>query len=203
MSHRLNLARRPFIDTRPVNVAAGLLAALVLVLSFISVRTVVRYLEDSRKTRDAIAELRTEISGFEEARRGAEASVARYDLDEMQAAAEDANLIALRRAFSWSRFLGRLERTLPPDVRIVSIALTGAEKAAPAGRKDVRPGSFGVEMVLVSRTPDGLPKTVRAFYASPFFDRPSPHVEDRGDKRAPDGRRLSIAVVYRDLEDPR
>jgi len=202
VSHRLNLARRPFIDTRPVNVAAGLLAALVLVLSFISVRTVVRYLEDSRKTRDAIAELRTEISGFEEARRGAEASVARYDLDEMQAAAEDANLIALRRAFSWSRFLGRLERTLPPDVRIVSIALTGAEKAA-AGRKDVRPGSFGVEMVLVSRTPDGLPKTVRAFYASPFFDRPSPHVEDRGDKRAPDGRRLSIAVVYRDLEDPR
>lgn len=199
MSHRLNLARRPFIDTRPVNVAAGLLATLALALSFVSVRTVVRYLDDSRKTRDAIAALRTEIAGLDEARRATEGRVARFDLAEMETSAEDANQIAVRRAFSWSRFLDRLEKTLPADVRIAAISLTGGERGG--AKKESRPDLYTVDLSLVSRSADGLPKTIRTFYGSPWFDRPAPHTEDRGDKGAPDGRRFSLSTVYRDRED--
>ena len=199
MSHRLNLARRPFIDTRPFNVAAGVLAALALVLTFVSARTVVRYLDDSRKTREAIAALRSEIAGFDEARRATEGRIARFDLAELQASAEDANQIALRRAFSWSRFLDRLEKSLPADVRVASINLTGGEKGV--AKKDLRPDLYTVDLALVSRSVDGLPKTIRALYESPWFDRPVPHTEDRGDKRAPDGRRFSLSTLYRDRED--
>ena len=199
MSHRLNLARRPFIDTRPVNVAAGVLAALALALTVVSVRTVARYLDDSRKTRDAIAALRTEISGLDQARRATEERIARFDLAEMEASAEDANQIALRRDFSWSRFLDRLEKTLPAEVRVTSINLTGGEKAGP--KKETRSDVFTVDLALVSRSPDGLPKTIRALYGSPWFDRPVPRSEERGDKRAPDGRRFTLSTVYRDRED--
>lgn len=201
MSHRLNLARRPFIDTRPVNVAAGLLAVLALALTFVSVRTVARYLDDSRKTRNAIAALRTEVAGLDEARRATEGRIARFDLAEMEMSAEDVNEIALRRAFSWSRFLDRLEKTLPADVRISVINLAGGEKPGP--KRSARPDRYAVELTLVSRSADGLPKSIRAFYASPWFDRPVPRNEERGDKRAPDGRRFGLSAVYRDAEDPK
>jgi hypothetical protein len=199
MAHGLNLARRPFIDNRPVNVAAGALAAGVLILSFVSVRTVVRYLDGSRKTRIAIAGLRDEIARLESARRVAEARLARYDIEELRAGAEDANRIARRGAFSWTRFLGRLEKTLPADTRISAISVSSAEGG------DARTGGgknelFRVELTLVSRQPDGLTQAIRSFYGSPWFDRPEPHVEERGDRRAPEGRRLRIGVLYRDVE---
>jgi hypothetical protein len=199
MAHGLNLARRPFIDHRPVNVAAGALAAGVLVLSFVSVRTVVQYLDGSRKSRVAVAELRGEISRLESSRRAAEARLARFDLEEMRASAEDANRIARRRAFSWTRFLDRLEKTLPADTRIAAITVSSAEGG------DARTGAgtnelFWVELTLVSRDPAGLTKAIRSFYGSPWFDRPSPHVEERGDRRSPGGRRVRIGVLYRDVE---
>jgi hypothetical protein len=41
----------------------------------------------------------------------------------MRAIAEDANRIARRRAFSWTRFLDRLEKTLPADTRLAAITV--------------------------------------------------------------------------------
>ena len=199
MAHGLNLARRPFIDTRPVNVAAGILAVAVAVLSFVSVRTVVRYLDGSRKTRDAITSLRDDISRLEESRRATEARIARYDVEEMRAAADDANRLARRRAFSWTRFLDRLEKTLPPDIRIAAINVKSAEgndARTGAGKNEL----FWIEMTLVSRDPAGLTKTIRSFYGSPWFDRPAPHLEERGERRPAEGRRLQLGVLYRDAE---
>lgn len=202
MAHGLNLARRPFIDTRPVNVAAGILAVTVAVLSFVSVRTVVRYLDGSRKTRDAIAGLRDDIARLEEARRATAVRIAAYDVDEMRAAADDANRITRLRAFSWSRFLDRLEKTLPADARVAAINVNSAEGADPkAGRG--RNELFWVELVLISRDPAGLTNAIRSFYGSPWFDRPTPHVEERGERRAAEGRRLQIGVLYRDTEAAR
>jgi hypothetical protein len=202
MAHGLNLARRPFIDTRPVNVAAGILAAAVAVLTFISLRTVVRYLDDSRKTRDAIVALREETAQLEQARRATEARLAKFDVEEMRAQAEDANQLARRRAFSWTRFLDRMETTLPSDARIAAITVASAEGN---DAKSVRSRNelFRVELTLVSRDPNGLAKAIRAFYGSPYFDRPSPRSEDRSDRRAADGRRLQLSVLYRDVPEAR
>ena len=55
-------------------------------------------------------------------------------------------------------------------------------------------------LTLVSRDPNGLPKTIRAFDASPWFDRPTPASEDRGEKGLPEGRRLVLTVAYHDVE---
>jgi len=199
MAHGLNLARRPFIDTRPANVAAAILGALILVLSFVSVRTVARYLDGSRKTRNAIASLHDEIGRYEQEGRAAQARLSRYDVEAMRADAEDANRIMRRRAFAWTRFLDRLEKTLPPDMRIAAISLASAE-AGDAKRGGGRNELFWVDLNLVSRDPDGLPRAIRAFYGSPWFDRPTPRAEERGEKRPAEGRRILLGVLYRDLE---
>jgi hypothetical protein len=204
MPGRFNLARRPFVDTRPANLTATFLAVLVAALSFVAARTVIRYFADSSRTRASISNLRAEIAGLEEARRRAEASLARIDVGTLAADVEDANEIALRRAFSWTRFLSRLEKTLPPDIRIASIGLQ--KMTAPSGAPVLAIARRGsgetvmVSLVLVSRDPNGLPKTIRAFDSSPWFESPTPASEDRGEKGLPEGRRLTLSVAYHDVE---
>lgn len=202
MARRFNLSRRPFVDTRPPNLTAGILAVLVLGVSFVAVRTVFRYFDDSRRTREAIAGLRADIERLEGERARAEASLARVDVAALTADVEDANAIALRRAFSWTRFLTRLEKTLPDGVRISAISLQKAKADAGrgGGMKGVSGETVNVGLTLISRDPDGLPATIRAFYKSPWFERPSPASEDRGEKSVPEGRRLTLTVRYRDVE---
>ncbi len=202
MPGRFNLARRPFVDTRPANLTVGLLAVVVAILSFVAARTVTRYFTDSSRTRASIASLQAEITSLDEARRKAEASLARVDVASLTADVDDANEIALRRAFSWTRFLSRLEKTLPADLRIASIGLqkiTGPTRS-PVSERRAPSETVLVALTLISRDPNGLPKTIRAFDSSPWFDNPTPASEDRGEKGLPEGRRLILTVTYHDVE---
>lgn len=194
MANRLNLARRPFVDTRPANVTVGVLTLAALVLTVVSWRTVSKYYRDSARTRGAISALQTELETLEKKKQAKEATVARYDVPALAASARDANSIARWKAFSWSRFLSRLERTLPGDDRITGIAL---------GRPDPRQleagvDTYGLSLEIVSRSPDALPKAIRAFYASPWFDNPVPHSERTPDKNKGVGWVINIDVTYLD-----
>jgi Tfp pilus assembly protein PilN len=197
---RPNLARRPFVDSRPANVAAALLLLATIVLTVISIRTVHAYVEGSRQSRAEIATLRVEIGSLEASGREAEKKLARFDLAGMQAGAEEANELARLRAFSWSRFLTRLEKALPNDVRVVSVGLTKPDAAKSAARGSRAEDSFDVALSLVSRDPDGLPKLIRAFYASPWFDAPTPVSETGGEKGSVEGRSFVLDIVYYDRE---
>jgi len=196
LSHRLDLARRPFVDTRPVNLTAAALAFLVLFLSFVSVRTVGRYLDQSQRTRESIARLRNDVAKEEERKKAAEASLSRVDLSGLSSSVNDANSIALRRAFSWTRFLSRLEVALPEDVRVQTISLQRGKSGVQS--VTVLDEAIPVQLTLVSRDPDGLPKTIRALYSSEYFDHPVPETEDAPDKGPGDGRRLTLEVLYVD-----
>ena len=204
MTHRLNLARRPFVDTRPVNVVAGILALLVLVGSVVSVATVRNYLGGSKKTREAIASLRAEAAKLDSDRAAVEASLARVDLASLAAGAEDANALARRRLFSWTRFLTRLEEVLPEDSRVASVALTRREASGPTGAPGAAapsasgPGVIDVQLTLVSGDRDGFPGVIRALYASPWFDRPEPGSEQGPDKGVAEGTTLVLKVGYVD-----
>ena len=197
---RPNLARRPFVDSRPANVAAVLLLLVVLVLTLVSVRTVHAYLEGSRQSRAGIASLRTEIARFEASARAAEEKLTRFDLAGMSAGAEEANALVRLRTFSWSRFLTRLEKTLPNDVRVVSVSLSREKEKKPGAARPGAEEAFLVSLSLVSRDPDGLPKLIRAFYASPWFDAPTPRSETGGEQGSAEGRSFVLDILYRDRE---
>ena len=197
---RPNLARRPFVDTRPANVTAGVLLLSAIVMTTTSVRTVYGYLEGSKRSREAIVSLRSEIESLAATRRDAEQKLARFDLAGLRAGAEEANSLARLRAFSWSRFLTRLEKTLPSDVRVVAVGLSRENETAASRAAAPADQAFHVTLSLVSRDPDGLPKLIRAFYASPWFDAPTPVGEAGGEKGSTEGRTLSLGVLYRDRE---
>ena len=197
---RPNLARRPFVDTRPANLVAALLLAAAIGLTFVSVKTVRAYVAGSKTSREAIAGLRSEIGRYEEARREAETKLARFDLAGMKAGAEEANELARLRAFSWSRFLTRLEKTLPNDVRVVTVSLSREKSGASATRGVASDDAYEVSLSLVSRDPDGLPKLIRAFYASPWFDAPTPVAETGGEQGSVEGRSFVLDIVYTDRE---
>mgnify|MGYP003590420491 CR=1 FL=1 len=196
---RPNLARRPFVDSRPANLAAAILLVASVVLSVVSVRTVGDYLAGSRDSRERIASLRSEIERFEAERHEAEGKLARFDLAGLRAGAEEANKLARLRAFSWARFLTRLEKTLPNDVRVVSMRL-GGEREEGDERLGPGSGSFGLSLALVTRDPDALPRLIRTFYASPWFEEPVPVSEAGGERGSAEGRRISLRVVYHDRE---
>lgn len=197
---RPNLARRPFVDSRPANVAAVLLLLATIVLTVVSVRTIHAYLEDSQQSRSEISTLRAEISRFEAQRIEAERKLARFDLSGLSAGAEEANALARLRAFSWSRFLTRLEKTLPNDVRVVSVQLSKADASKASAREAPAEDSFQVGLSLVSRDPDGLPKLIRGFYASPWFDAPTPLSETGGEQGSVEGRSFVLDLRYYDRE---
>lgn len=197
-TERPNLARRPFVDARPANAAVVLLLVAVAVLTVTSVRTVHAYLAGSEKSRGAIASLRAEIERLEAEKGAAQQKLSRFDLEGIRAGAEEANSLARLRAFSWSRFLTRLEKTLPNDFRLVSIALARTGRTLPG--EPAEPDAFQVTLSLVSRDPDGLPGLLRTLYASPWFDAPTPVSEAGGERGSVDGRTLSLVVVYHDRE---
>src|ERR1019366_9897611 len=99
MPGRFNLARRPFVDTRPANLTAAFLAVLVAALSFVAARTVIRYFADSSRTRASIASLGAEISSLEDARQKAAEPLARLDVPALAADAESSNATSLIGAF--------------------------------------------------------------------------------------------------------
>lgn len=200
MLHELNLARRPFVDTRPANAVAALLGVVVLLLSFWSVRTVSAYLEGSRRTREAVAALRGEIERLEAERQQAEAGLSRFDLVGLGEAASEANELARLRAFSWTRLLSRLEEALPAEVRIVSIGVERPDSSSPAARKGPVRDRFRVTLSLVSQDPDGLPDLIRALYASPYFDDPLPQSEQSGARASGGGADLAVTVTYLDVQ---
>lgn len=198
---RLNLARRPFVDTRPANALVGFFLIATLTLTYFSMRTVTRYFDDSEKTRLEIAGLRAEIETLEKKKLSGEATLARFDFGALGATVDEANMILKQRAFSWTRFLTRLERVLPGEVRVASIRLSRGKTAKSEGdsRTFAQGALFdeGVEIALdlVARDTDAVPKLVRAFYASEFFDVPRPQSEDGTD---PAGKRIVMNVTYLD-----
>ena len=198
----LILARRPFVDTRPATTAVVILSLAAAVLTVLSVTTVTRYLDGSRKTRQSIEDLSHQIEQLEAARAKAEAGWARFDLAGLSDEAEEANALARLRAFSWTRFLTRLETVLPDDFRVVSIQLQ--KKAEAPGRPSAtgaRPRedeALPLTLLLVSRDPDSVPRLIRAFYASPYFEAPMPANETGGASGPAEGTQISFQVRYLD-----
>jgi len=195
---RPNLAKRPFVDARAANVVAVVLLLAAVALTATSVRTVNAYLAGSKRSRESVAALRAEIGTLEASRREAEQKLSRFDLAGLKAGAEEANELARLRTFSWTRFLTRLERTLPNDVRVETIRLSRPKReqaVAPTAAE-----TFDVSLRLVSSDPDVLPRLVRTFYGSPYFDAPTPLSEAGGERGSADGRTFSLDVVYRDRE---
>jgi Tfp pilus assembly protein PilN len=154
----LNLASRPFRDYRPVYAVVVAMALLTAFLALNNVDTFLRYRTETKTTRANIARLEQQIADEQRQSETLTQRLRGVDLKLLASQTEFANTQLAERAFSWSELLDRLERVLPPDVKLQSVA--------PSFSRD---GLVHLSMSCLTKTGDGLTATINRFNGDAHF----------------------------------
>lgn len=163
---RTNLSTRPFYNERAVHFALGIAAAIVLLLTAITVYEMVKL---SRQNTELSSRINRDRGEAERLTREAERIRRGIDQDELQvvvAAAREANSLIDQRTFSWTAFFNRIEDTMPPDVM-----LTGVQPA---------PSDEGmrVNMTVLARRPVDVDEFMEKLEATGAFENVLNRIEE-------------------------
>jgi hypothetical protein len=115
---RTNLSTRPFYNIRAVQVTLGALALLVAVMTIVNLVQLVRLTASERALGARAQDAETEAQRLRDEARRIRSQIDAKELNEVAAAAQEANAIIDLRAFSWSGLFAQLEATLPENVRL-------------------------------------------------------------------------------------
>lgn len=160
----LNLAARPYRDYRPVYVVVTILALMTGALMLNNVAAAYRYFVNTKETRAKIAAIEGQTE--QEIRRNQQLtdSLRRVNVGSLATKTKFINARIAERSFSWSQLLDQLEKILPDDVRLFSLAPS----------VDPKTGTTHIQLAFESKSQGGLIKTLRKFQSSPYFYRPFP-----------------------------
>ena len=166
---RNNLSSRPFYNQRAVGGALGVAALVVLALTafnawqLLSLSAERRDLQNqSESSRAEVSRIRTETAQIQQ---GLDTST----LNGLLVWTQEANGLIDRRSFSWTSFFGDIEKTLPIDVRLVSVVPRLVK------------GVFTVEMAVEARTADDLEDFAKALRETKTFRDVYPKSEQAND----------------------
>jgi Tfp pilus assembly protein PilN len=117
---RTNLSTRPFYNIRAVHVALGALTLIVAVMTLLNLVQLVR-LTTSERTLGARAQQAEDQADRLRAEAGRiRSQIDAKELNQVAAAAQEANDIIDLRTFSWSKLFSEIETTLPENVRLTN-----------------------------------------------------------------------------------
>jgi hypothetical protein len=182
---RLDFARRPFLDERPVWVLVAGAALFGAVLLLANVRLWVGFHRDVAHVRQEIADLDARGRAAAKATAEARDALRSYRLSTLALESRELLRLVAERRFSWTGLLARLERTLPGDVRLARLTPKFGEG-----------GEVGLDVGLVGRTPQTVVKTLAAFSADPLFRDVALHNETNPEKGAPEGYSFELSVIF-------
>jgi len=185
-ARRLDFARRPFRDERPVFlvVALAFLAAGLLFAGNLRL-----YRDFNRDIQGTGLQIEFLEKRREKASREAEAAKTALNNFKVSAlAVESRGLIRIvqERRFSWTGLLARLERTLPPDVRVARLSPHFEET-----------GETTLSIAMVGKDADSVVRTIAAFARDPAFSSMVLHDEASPERGVPEGRSFTMTVSYR------
>jgi len=172
-SGSLNLARRPFINTRPVTRVSIVLWILGLLLLLGNISLFWSYLSGSAEKREELARLEQDVQRQRETVSQLEQRLASLNLEEQNSQVQFLNRMIAERTFSWSLLFDRLAEVLPDDVRLTRLAPQRKNKKA-AGSREVEtpvPGDDRVRLVIegFSRSDDAHYRFVDNLFSHPAF----------------------------------
>lgn len=194
----VNLARRPFVNERPVRRAALLLLLAGLGLAALNLWLYTQYAIQRGANEGELNRLEAEIESEE--RRVVEVArqLAVADLTQQNELVVFLNQRIAERTFGWSVLFDRLEDLLPEDVRLLSLSPEEvdpqARRRAPsaagaAGASEMR---FNLAITGVARQPEGVLELIDALFADAAFRDPDLHQETFQDGEV----RFTLDVVY-------
>ncbi len=130
----INLARRPFVNRRPVLRLAILLWIAGVLLAMLNVKQYTEHWQGTRVNRQRLAKVEAEVREAREELRQLDPVLARVGIVGQNRRAEFLNHLIASRTFPWSALFDDLEDVLPLDVRLLSVKPSvklAAEPAAP------------------------------------------------------------------------
>lgn len=170
----LNLARRPFLNSRPVVRVSLILLLLGLLLLLVNVTLFWSYLSSSEDKRAEIARGAEEIDRRQAEVRQLDSRLASIELTELNEEITFLNGKIRERTFSFNLLLDHLAKVLPNDVRLNRLDPELGEPARGArGRRGSRRATVPegqVELVITGETRDieALDRFVANLFAPPF-----------------------------------
>jgi type IV pilus assembly protein PilN len=178
----LNLAARPYRDYRPIYAVVIATSILIAFLMLNNLDTYVRYVHDTRTTRNEITSIQAQIQQEHRRAEAATRDTSTIDLLSLSKEAKFVNTQLAQRAFSWSELLDQLEAVLPDNVRITSISPQFADN-----------GLVHLSLACEGKSPDTLLTTINRLQRDPHFSNPFPTNQES----TPSGYRFGLGVDYR------
>jgi len=184
MTTSFNFARRPFRDERPVLLTVGILLFFSAVLLFANLRLYAGFQHSVAGTSQQIDYLEkrkaTALREAEEAR----SALNSYKVSSLAAESKGLLRIVGERRFSWTALLTRLERVLPPEVRVARLTPRFEENAVSVG------------LGLVGRDADSVVRTITALSRDPAFLVVNLKSESTPEHGVPEGHSFEVEVRY-------
>lgn len=182
-----NFARRPFRDFRPVYLVAGSALLAGLVLFALNASLYGEFRRDVADTRDEIAWLEKRKQTAAAAAEAARGAMRSYQLAQLAGESRGLRRLVEERQFSWITFLGRLERVLPPEVRVSRLAPRFQES-----------GQIAIAVSLLGRGPESVVRTLAALSRSPYFSAIELNSESHPESKTgvPEGHTFMITTLY-------
>ncbi len=192
MSHELNLAKRPFLNPRPVLRLTILLWVLGLAVAAFNVRLYFSHYSGSSEVRDRQAELQALLDRVQLRVRELETELAGYDLTHQNQQSVFLNAKIAERSFSWSALFDRLGEVMPADVRLTSLSPSfGSDRGR--GRSDTRENEVLLGIRGTARSSEVVLEFVDALFGHPSFRAPNLISESLQQSSLID---FSLSVIY-------
>lgn len=185
-ARHLDFARQPFRDDRPVFLVAGLAFAAAAVLIFANVRLYQDFHLEMEGTSQQIQFLQQRRDRASRQAQESRAALNNYRVSSLAVESRGLLRIIAERRFSWTNLLARLERTLPPDVRVTRLTPRFDES-----------GDTTLNVGLIGRDADSVVRTVAAFARDPAFNSVLLHSESSPERGVPEGRTFQVTVQFR------
>jgi Tfp pilus assembly protein PilN len=178
----LNLARRPFVNTRPTVRAALILWLLGLLLLLGNVTLFWSYLGGSGEMRAELDETERRVEQERQKARQTQKKIDSYELAKQNEQVEYLNRKIAERTFSWSLLFDRIAEALPDDVRLTRLAPEGMaqdEDRPGFRRNEADDGSVLLTISGNAKSDEAINRFVDNLFDHPFFRDPNPSREAR------------------------
>jgi Tfp pilus assembly protein PilN len=184
MNGSWNFARRPFRDERPVFLVAGILLAAAAILFFANVRLYTGFQRDVGGTSAQIENLERRRAAAQRDSQESRDALNNYRVSSL--ATESRGLLRLveERRFSWTALLARLERVLPPEVRVARLT------------PHFQDNGVLLSMGLVGKDSDSVVRTIAALARDPVFSVVDLRSESTPEQGVPEGHSFEIDTHY-------
>jgi Tfp pilus assembly protein PilN len=175
----LNLARRPFLNSRPVVRVSLLLWLLGLGLLLVNLVLFQGYLASSADKREQIARGTQEVERQQRVAAELQGRLGALDLKSLNDQVDFLNEMIEERTFSWSLLLDRIAEVLPHDVRLERLRpetgtaakrQTGGRTRLTTSMRERPDGAIPLVITGETRSDDALSQFVQGLFDYPFAE---------------------------------